>query len=54
MLVDLAFYLLGGVLFLFFLYGAKRLTKRFVNFLWYGRADGDSGSCTSSRPAGDS
>jgi hypothetical protein len=35
-------FLLGGALFLLFLYGAERVTKRFVNFLLYGRADGDS------------
>lgn len=39
----LFFFLLGGALFLLFLYGAERVTKRLVNFLLYGRADGDSG-----------
>jgi hypothetical protein len=44
MLVDLSFFLLGGVLFLLFLYGAERLIGRFVNVLLYGDADGP---CTS-------
>lgn len=46
--------LIGPVLLALFVIGLERIVRRFVNFLLYGRADGDSGPCTSSpcRPEG--